>query len=114
MAGVTNIYLIKDLSRLSGHSIHTLKFYLKLSLIKETGRSPQTQFRYFDDSVLEQLSKIRAWRKEQKSLAEISRLLTDHQTPESSEFGIRPPRLSSARPGAYEGRTGEAGLGSSE
>ena len=75
MAETSNIYLLKDLSRFSGHSGHTLKFYLKLGLIRETGRSPQTRFRYFDDSTLAQLSKIRAWRKEQKSLAEIQRLL---------------------------------------
>ena len=75
-----NIYLIKDLSRFSGHSVHTIKFYLKLGLIRETGRSPQTRFRYFDDSTLSRLSQIRAWRKEQRSLADISTLL-DHGTP---------------------------------
>ena len=72
----SNIYLIKDLSRLSGHSIHTLKFYLKRGLITESGRSPQTRFRYFDDSTLAQLAQIRAWRKQKKSLAEIQRLLS--------------------------------------
>ena len=75
MTEIANIYLIKDLSRLSGHSIHTLKFYLKLGLIAETGRSPQTRFRYFDDTTLERIARIRAWRKERKSLAEIARLL---------------------------------------
>lgn len=70
-----NFYLIKDLSRLSGHSVHTLKFYLKCGLIKESGRSPETRFRYFDDTTLSQLSQIRAWRKQRKSLAEIGRLL---------------------------------------
>ncbi len=70
-----NVYLIKDLARQSGHSIYTLKFYLKLGLIKETGRSQETRFRYFDDSTLATLSRIRSWRKEQKSLAEIQRLL---------------------------------------
>ncbi len=70
-----NVYLIKDLSRLSGHSVHTLKFYLNLGLIQETGRSPETRFRYFDDTTLSQISRIRAWRKQQKSLAEIARLL---------------------------------------
>ncbi len=76
MAEPPNFYLIKDLSRLSGHSIHTLKFYLKLGLIRESGRSPQTQFRCFNDSTVEQLARIRSLRKEQKSLAEIGRLLT--------------------------------------
>ena len=75
MPVTANIYLIKDLSRLSGHSVHTIKFYLKLGLIQETGRSPQTRFRYFDDSTLARLSQIRAWRKQQKSLADIRALL---------------------------------------
>ena len=69
------VYLMKDLSRLSGHSIHTLKFYLKRGLIRETGRSPQTRFRYFDDSTLQQLSHIRALRKQQKSLSQIQQVL---------------------------------------
>ena len=75
MSQISNIYLIKDLSRLSGQSIHTLKFYLKLGLIQEAGRSPQTRFRYFDDATMNQLLKIRAWRKEHKSLAQIRQLL---------------------------------------
>jgi DNA-binding transcriptional MerR regulator len=75
MASTVNFYLLKDLSRLSGHSIHTLKFYLKRGLIKETGRSPETRFRYFDDTTLSRLSTIRAFRKQEKSLAEIQRLL---------------------------------------
>ncbi|MBI4341990.1 MAG: MerR family transcriptional regulator [Candidatus Omnitrophica bacterium] len=75
MQTVSNVYLIKDLSRLSGHSVYTIKFYLKLGLIREAGRSPETRFRYFDDSTLEQLSRIRAFRKEGKSLSEISHLV---------------------------------------
>ena len=75
----SNVYLIKDLSRLSGHSIHTLKFYLKRGLIKESGRSPETRFRYFNDSTLSALSTIRQWRREKKSLAQIQQLLSDQQ-----------------------------------
>ena len=75
MTITANVYLIKDLSRLSGHSVHTLKFYLKRGLIQETGRSPETRFRYFNDTTLSRLSQIRAWRKQEKSLAEISGLL---------------------------------------
>ena len=70
------LYLLKDVSRLSGQSVYTLKFYLKLGLIQEAGRSPETRFRYFDDATLEQLSRIRAWRKQDKSLAEIHALLS--------------------------------------
>ena len=97
MAQISNVYLMKDLSRLSGHSVHTIKFYLKLGLIKESGRSPKTRFRYFDDSTLAELSQIRAWRKQHKSLAEIKSLL--HQTPDnipdSPGFGVRGSGLES-------------------
>ena len=75
MDTINNIYLIKDLARLSGHSIYTIKFYLKIGLIKESGRSPQTRFRYFNDSTLAQLSQIRLWRKQKKSLADIQHQL---------------------------------------
>ena len=91
MPTTANVYLIKDLSRLSGHSVHTIKFYLKLGLIQETGRSPETRFRYFDDTTLSRLSQIRAWRKQQRSLAEISRLLNNSR-PEVQ--GARPPASS--------------------
>lgn len=74
MPETANVYLIKDLSRLSGHSVHTLKFYLKLGLIKESGRSPETRFRYFSDRTLNQLAQIRVWRKQHKSLADIAAL----------------------------------------
>ncbi len=66
-----NIYLLKDLAKLSGHSTHTLKYYLRLGLLKEIGRSPATSFRYFDDSSCEQLKKIRRLQKEKYSLKEI-------------------------------------------
>jgi len=86
-----NIYLLKDLSRLSGQSVHTIKFYLKLGLITEAGRSPETRFRYFDDATLSELARIRAWRKQHKSLAEIKSLLR-HST---DGLGLAPPALSS-------------------
>ena len=60
MQAVSSVYLIKDLARLSGQSVHTIKFYLKLGLIRESGRSAQTRFRFFDDSTVAQLSQIRA------------------------------------------------------
>ena len=75
MQQLVNFFLIKDLSRLSGHSVHTLKFYLKVGLIHEVGRSPETRFRYFDQTTVEQLSRIRSLRKERKSLEEIRQLL---------------------------------------
>ena len=101
MQTITNIYLIKDLARLSGHSIYTIKFYLKLGIIKEFGRSPQTRFRYFDDMTLEQLVRIREWRKQHKSLAEISRLLTQTNGSRLEAQGSRQlPPASSLQPPA--------------
>ena len=75
MQQAASVYLLKDLSRLSGHSIHTLKFYLKLGLIQEIGRSPETRFRYFDQSTLDQLARIRVLRREGKSLSGIQEFL---------------------------------------
>lgn len=68
---MANIYLIKDLARLTGYSIHTLKYYLKVGLLKEVSRSPETRFRYFDDSTIEKLKRIRTLRKEKRSIREI-------------------------------------------
>ena len=67
----SNIYLVKDLARISGHSVHTVKYYLKIGLIRETSRSPETRFRYFDNSVLERLRKIHALRKTGMSIKDI-------------------------------------------
>jgi len=65
------IYLIKDLAKVSGYPTHTLKFYLRLGVLKEIGRSPETNFRYFDDSSYERLKKIRELQKRNLSLKEI-------------------------------------------
>ena len=69
------VYLIKDLARLSGHTVYTLKYYLNIGLIKEVGRSPETNFRYFYDTTIERLKKIRELRRENKSIAEIKEIL---------------------------------------
>lgn len=71
----SNIFLIKDLSQLSGHSAYTLKYYLKLGLIKEIGRSPETGFRYFNEQTLNTLKKIRELQVQGKSLKEIKLLI---------------------------------------
>lgn len=71
-----NIYLLKDIARISGQSIHTIKYYLKLGIIKEIGRSPDTNFRFFNDSTIEVLKKIRELRLKNVSLKEIKNILT--------------------------------------
>lgn len=70
-----NIYLLKDLARLTGHSSHTLKYYLQFGLLKEIGRSPATNFRFFDDVTLERIKKIRQYRLNNISLTQIKKLL---------------------------------------
>lgn len=70
-----NIYLTKDLARITGQSIHTIKYYLKVGLIRESGRSPETNFRYFDDSTVDQLRKIRSLRKQKVSIKKIKEIL---------------------------------------
>lgn len=69
------IYLLKDLSVKTGLSIHTIKYYLKLGLLKEIARSPDTNFRYFDDTTVRRLLKIRELRKEKKSMEQIKGIL---------------------------------------
>jgi DNA-binding transcriptional MerR regulator len=76
---VKNIYLLKDLSKISGYSTHTLKYYLQLGLLTEIGRSPETNFRYFDDSSFERLKKVRELQKQSLSLKEIRRRLDSQE-----------------------------------
>jgi len=68
---MVNIYLLKDLARLSGHSTHTLKYYLRMGLLREIGRSPFTNFRFFDDNSYQRLVKIRELQKKNLTLKEI-------------------------------------------
>ena len=72
-----DIYLIKDLSRMTGVSIYTIKYYLNMGLIKEVGRSSETNFRYFDSQTADDLKKIIAYKKESFSLAKILELMKE-------------------------------------
>lgn len=69
------LLLLKDVARISGQSIHTIKYYLKIGLLKEAGRSPETRFRYFDESSLQRLRRIRSLRKQNKSIKGIKEIL---------------------------------------
>ncbi len=75
------LYVVKDIARMSGLSIYTVKFYLKRGLIKEVGRSPETRIRYFDDATVDRLGQIRRWRKLGRGLAEIHQLLEPSAEP---------------------------------
>lgn len=61
---MNNIYLIKDLAQVTGYSVETLKYYLKIRLIKEICRGIETNFRFFDDSTVEKLKLIRDLRRQ--------------------------------------------------
>lgn len=69
--------MLKDLAQLSGLSIDTVKYYLKLGLIKEVERSPNTNFRYFDDSTVERLNRIREMRKGNTPIRKIKEVLSN-------------------------------------
>lgn len=75
-----NLYLVKDLARLTGLSIDTIKFYLKIGLISEVGRSPETNFRYFDDSTVDRLKQIIDLRRKKRPIKEIQGLLQPKET----------------------------------
>jgi DNA-binding transcriptional MerR regulator len=42
-----------------------------MGLIRETSRSPETRYRYFDDTTVEKLKKIRALRRQGRSIRDI-------------------------------------------
>lgn len=73
---MAEIFLLKDLASLSGQSIHTIKYYLKIGILKEAGRCPETRFRYFNEQSLKTLEWIRTLRKQNKSIKEIQEMLT--------------------------------------
>lgn len=70
-----NLYLVKDLARLTGLSVETIKYYLKIRLISEVGRSPETNFRYFDESTIGRLNKIIELRRNKYSIKGIREFL---------------------------------------
>ena len=72
-----SVYLIKDLAQISGHSVDTVKYYCKLGLLREESRSPGTNYRYFGDSAVQTLQKIRQWRTQKYSLKQIHALLSE-------------------------------------
>ena len=79
-----NIYLLKDLSKISGYSTHALKYYLRMGLLKEIGRSPETNFRYFDDTSFQRLKKIRELQKKNYSLKQIQGFLDQQKGSDES------------------------------
>jgi MerR family copper efflux transcriptional regulator len=71
---VQKIYMISDLASITGLSRHTLNFYLKLGLIKESGRT-ESNYRFFDQGVVDRLNDIIHLRQTGRSLKQIQALL---------------------------------------
>lgn len=72
-----SIYLLKDLAAVTGCTTHTLKYYLRMGLIKEIGRTKVTNIRYFDDTSYQRLKQIRRMRGQNFTLKQIQAKL-DH------------------------------------
>jgi DNA-binding transcriptional MerR regulator len=66
--------MISDLASITGLSRHTLNFYLKLGLIKESGRT-ESNYRFFDQDVVDRLQDIIRLRQTGRSLKQIQALL---------------------------------------
>jgi DNA-binding transcriptional MerR regulator len=73
---VQKIYMISDLASVTGLSRHTLNFYLKFGLIEESGRT-ESNYRFFDQAVVDRLHCIIALREKGYSLQQIKALLKD-------------------------------------
>ncbi len=74
---MSDIYLIGDLARLTGFSIDTLNYYLRIELFKAKGRSMHNGYRYFDDETVETLMKIRELRANHTPIRYIKRRIED-------------------------------------
>ncbi len=74
---ITDIYLIGDLARQSGFSLDTVNYYLRIGLIKERGRSPHNNYRYFDNETVDQLKKIAALRAKHTPIRYIKQRIED-------------------------------------
>jgi MerR family copper efflux transcriptional regulator len=68
------IYMISDLASVTGLSRHTLNFYLKLGLIKESGRT-ESNYRFFDQVIVDRLHDIIRLRQAGCTLKQIKALL---------------------------------------
>jgi DNA-binding transcriptional MerR regulator len=73
-----DIYLIGDLARETGLSIHTINYYLRIGLIKEEGRSLRNNYRFFNGKTVERLNKIIQYRRNGKSIEKIKQEM-DHE-----------------------------------
>ena len=66
--------MISDLVSVTGLSRYTLNFYLKMGLIEESGRT-ESNYRFFDQTVVDRLHRIIRLRQEGQPLKYIKALL---------------------------------------
>jgi DNA-binding transcriptional MerR regulator len=66
--------MISDLASITGLSRYTLNFYLKLGLIKESGRT-ESNYRFFDQVVVDRLQDVIRYRQAGYTLKQIKALL---------------------------------------
>ena len=69
------VYLIGDLIRQTGLSRHTINYYINIDLIRETDRS-QSNYRFFDDKVIERLNRIIELRNKDVPIQKIKEILS--------------------------------------
>ena len=66
--------MISDLAATTGLSRYTLNFYIKLGLVEESGRT-ESNYRFFDQAVVDRLHRIITLRQEGYTLQQIKALL---------------------------------------
>lgn len=69
------MYLISELATRTELSIDAINYYIRIGLIKEKARLPDTNYRLFDDSTVAVLRTIYKLRREKHSLKKIRQIL---------------------------------------
>ncbi|MFK7696702.1 MerR family transcriptional regulator [Paenibacillus sp. HJGM_3] len=82
--GVTTLYKIGELSRVSGVSPRTIDYYTKLGLLSPERRS-DTNYRLYSDETLARLKRIEEMKKQKYTLEEIKTSLEQWQKVSRSE-----------------------------
>ena len=73
----SKLYLIGDVAIKTGIPTVTLNYYLRVGLIKEVSRSELSNYRYFDDSSIEKINKIKKLRLKHVPIAEIKERISN-------------------------------------
>ncbi|MEI7027474.1 MerR family transcriptional regulator [Paenibacillus sp. y28] len=82
--GITKLYRIGELAKLTDLSPRTIDYYTKLGLIEPKKRS-DTNYRLYDHETLLRLKRIEQWKKEKYTLDEIKVMLDSWQRVSSDE-----------------------------